>query len=126
MKLLLRREQKTSLLGLTTFVLSVRADFSEDERRNIERYRLGANVLYSRREVADPGSGLLGLLSRLAIHALNISVTVDDLVPGKRLEFGTIEEMAFVENQLKEACDHLKAAIGASAKFGGEEIVKLD
>jgi hypothetical protein len=126
MKLLLRREQKTGLLGITTFVLSVRAEFTRDEQRNIDKYRLGPNVLYSRLEVTEPGSGILGLLTRLAIHAMNISVTVDDLVHGKRLEFKTIEEMAFVENHLKEACEHLKAAIGASATFGGEEIVALD
>jgi hypothetical protein len=126
MKLLLRREQKTGLLGITTFVLNVRAEFTRDEQNNIYKYRLGPNVLYSRLEVADPGAGVLGLISRLAIHAMNISITVNDLVHGKRLEFKTIEEMAFVENHLKEACEHLKAAIGASANFGGEEIVELD
>lgn len=126
MKLLLRREQKTSLLGSTSFVLSARAEFTRDEQRNIEKYRLGPNVLYSRQEITDPGSGVLGILSRVAIHAMNISVTVNDLVHGKRLEFKTIEEMAFVENHLKDACEHLKAAIGASANFGGEEIVSLD
>ncbi len=126
MKLLLRREQKTSLLGLTTFVLSVRAEFSRDEQSNIDKYRLGPNVLYSRLEVTDPGSGVLGLVTRLAIHAVNISITVDDLVQGKRLEFKTIEEMAFVENHIKEASENLKAAIGASANFGGEEVVTLE
>src|SRR5262245_29107713 len=117
MKLLLRRGQKTSLWGTTTFVLSVRAEFSPDETHNIEKYRLGPNVLYSRLEVTDRGSGLLGLFSRLAIHAMNISVTVHDLFGGKRLEFKTIEEMAFAENQLREACEHLKAAITRSAGF---------
>jgi len=126
MKLLLRREQKTTLLGMTTFVLSVRAEFSPDERHNIDKYRLGPNVLYSRLEVSDRGSGVLGLVSRLAIHAMNISVSVGDLVSGKRLEFKTIEEMAFVENQLKTSCEHLKAAISASANFGGEEVVRLE
>lgn len=126
MKLLLRREQKTSIWGLTTFVLSVRADFTPDERDNIQKYRLGSNVLYSRQEVTDPGSGILGLVSRLAIHAMNISVTVAELLPGKRLEFKTIEEMAFVENELKAACEHLKSAIGASAGYGGEEIMTLE
>jgi hypothetical protein len=68
----------------------------------------------------------LGLISRQAIHGLNLSVTVHDLVPGKRLEFKRIEEMAFVEDQLRGACEHLKAAITASANFGGEEMVELD
>jgi hypothetical protein len=126
MKLLLRREQKTSLLGITTFVLSVRAEFSRDEQNNIYKYRLGPNVLYSRVEVTDRGSGVLGLVTRLAIHAVNISITVDDLVQGKRLEFKTIEEMAFVENHIKEASETLKAVIGASANFGGEDVVTLE
>lgn len=126
MKLLLRREQKTGLFGRTTFVLIVRAEFTHGEQHDIRKYRRGQDVLYTRLEVTDRGAGVLGLVSRLAIHAVNISVTVSDLVPGKRLEFMTIEEMAYAENRLKEACGHFQAAISASASYGRDEIVTLE
>jgi hypothetical protein len=34
--------------------------------------------------------------------------------------------MLFVEHTLREECKNLKAVIGASATFGGEEIVALE
>ena len=79
MKLLLRRDQRSSLMGKAVFVLDVRAELSAEERRSISTYKFGKAVLYSKQELVDRGSGLLGLASRLAFHAANISVTVDDL-----------------------------------------------
>lgn len=49
MKLLLRRDQKTGLLGRSiTFTLNVRADLSPEESANIKKYKLGDSVLYER------------------------------------------------------------------------------
>jgi hypothetical protein len=126
MKLLLRREQKSSFTGNISFILNVRADLSAEERDSITKYKLGRSVLYSRGEIADPGSGLLGLASRLAFKAMNISVSVDDLVGGKRVECKDIVEMLAVEDQLKDACRTFKAVLGAAATFGGEEVVALE
>lgn len=44
MKLLLRREQKTELLGIMTFMLNVCAEFTREEQRNIDKYRLAPNA----------------------------------------------------------------------------------
>lgn len=126
MKLLLRREQKSSLMGAMSFILNVRADLAEEERSHISKYKLGKTVLYTRQEIGDPGSGLLGLASRLAFKAMNISVSVDDLVGGKRVECKDIVEMLAVEDQLKDACRTFKAVLGAAATFGGEEVVALE
>lgn len=126
MKLLLRRDQKSGLMGGISFLLSVRADLSEEERSHIAKYKLGSSVLYTRGQITDPGSGLLGLASRLAFKAMNISVSVDDLVGGKRVECKDIVEMLAVEDQLKEACRTFKAVLGAAATFGGEEVVALE
>lgn len=75
MKLLLRRDQRSSLMGKAIFVLEVRAQLTDEERRSLSTYKFGKALLYSRDELADRGSGLLGLASRMAFHAMNISVT---------------------------------------------------
>lgn len=126
MRLLLRGDQKTSLMGAMSFILSVRAESTEAERNNTTKYRLGKTVLYTRDHIVDPGSGLLGLASRLAFKAMNLSVSVDDLANGKRIECKDIVEMLAVEDQLKEAFRTYKAVLEAAATFGGEEIVAVE
>ena len=127
MKLLLRRDQQTSgvIRSTITFSLGVRAEISDEELRNIQKYKLGDSVLYSRGELVDKGSGLLGLASRLAFKAMNISVSVNDLVSGKRVDCKDILEMLAVEEQIKEAAMTFKQVLDAAAHFGGEEVVEL-
>jgi hypothetical protein len=125
MKLLLRRDQKSGLMGGVTFQLDVRADLSDLEKRNISKYKLGKTVLYTRGELVDKGSGLLGLASRLAFKAMNISVSVNDLVDGKRVECKDIVEMLAVEGQIREAAVTFRQVLEAAAHFGGEEVVEL-
>ena len=88
MKLLLRRDQRAGMMGMGNmiFTLDVHAELTADESQHIAKYKLGKTTLYSRGEIIDRGSGLLGLASRLAFKAMNISVTVDDLAGGKRIE----------------------------------------
>src|SRR5579859_3658616 len=108
-------------MGGVTFQLDVRADLSDAEKRNISKYKLGKTVLYTRGELIDKGSGLLGLASRLAFKAMNISVTVNDLVDGKRVECKDIVEMLAVEGQIREAATTFNQVLDAAAHFGGEE-----
>src|ERR1700729_919005 len=105
MKLLLRRDQQTGgmMRNTITFSLTVRADITDEEIRNIQKYKLGETILYTRGEMSDPGKGLLGLASRAAFHLMNISVSVADLANGKRVECKNIMEMLSVEEQIKEA-----------------------
>jgi hypothetical protein len=127
MKLSLRRDQQTSGLmrNTITFSLTVRAEISAQERQNIQKYKLNDLILYSRGELVDKGSGLLGLASRMAFHAMNISVSVNDLASGKRVECKNIMEMLAVEEQIKEAAANFKAVLEAAAHFGGDEVIEL-
>ena len=127
MKLLLRRDQRAGMMGMgmPVFMLDVRAELTPQEQQHIGRYKLGKTVLYSRGELVDKGSGLLGLASRLAFKAMNISVSVDDLAGGKRIECKDIVEMIAVEDQIKEAATTFKAVLHTAANFGGEEVVQL-
>ena len=127
MKLLLRRNQKAAMMGMgsVTFSLEVRAELTAAERDNIGKYKLGKTELYSKGQIADRGSGLLGLASRLAFKAMNISVSVDDLTSGKRIDCKDILEMLAVEDQIKEAAQTFKAVLEAAAYFGGEEVIEI-
>jgi len=127
MKLLLRRDQQTSgmIRSTVTFSLSVRAELSNEERNNIQKYKLGDTVLYTRGEITDPGKGLLGLASRVAFKMMNISVSVADLANGKRVDCKDIMEMLAVEEQIKEAAATFKAVLDAASHFGGEEVIEL-
>ena len=127
MKVLLRRDQKSGMLGMgkIAFVLDVRAELTEEEKNNIKKYKLGETMLYERQKIGDPGSGLLGLASRMAFKMINLSVSVDDLSKGKQIECKDIVEMLAVEDQIKEAAQTFKAVLTAATHFGGEEVIDL-
>lgn len=125
MKLLLRRDQKSGLIGKVTFTLAVRAELSDEEKSNIKKYKLGDTMLYERDKIVDPGKGLLGLASRVAFKMMNISVSVDDLSGGKKVDCKDIVEMLAVEEQITEAAQTFKNVLEAAASFGGEKVIEL-
>ncbi len=125
MKLLLRRDQKSGLIGKITFTLAVRAELTDEEKSNIKKYKLGDTMLYERMTMTDKGSGLLGVASRLAFKAMNLTVSVDDLSGGKKIDCKDIVEMLAVEDQIKEAAQTFKSVLEAAATFGGEEVIEL-
>lgn len=125
MLLVIRRDQRKSFTGKPIFQLGVRAEIHPDELSAINHYGLGATVLYSKGGELVGGSGLLGLASRLAFKAMNISVSVSDLTHGKKIECKDILEMLAVEDQIKEAATTFKAVLNAAMYFGGEEAIEI-
>jgi hypothetical protein len=125
MKILLRRDQKSGLMGGIKFTLAIRAELTEAEKSNIQKYKLGDTMLYERAKIADPGSGLIGAASRLAFRMTNLSVSVNDLSRGKTIEFKDIVEMLAAEAQIREAAQTFKNVLDAAATFGGETVVDL-
>ena len=125
MKLLLRRDQKSGLLGKMTFTLDIRADLSDEEKANIGKYKLGDTMLYERMTMTDKGSGLLGVASRLAFKMMNLTVSVNDLHNGKRIDCKDIVEMIAVEDQIKEATHTFAQVLKTAANFGGEEVIEI-
>lgn len=125
MKLLLKRDQKSGMMGKITFLLSVRAELTPEERENIKKYKLGNTMLYEKMKTIDPGSGLLGAASRLALKAINLTISVNDLENGKQIECKDIVEMIAVEEQIKEAAQTFNSVLTAASTFGGEEILEL-
>ncbi len=68
---------------------------------------------------------LSGLGTILLHHALNITVSVNDLRNGKRIECKDIMEMLAAEAQIKEAAQTFGSVLRAASQFGGEEVVPL-
>jgi hypothetical protein len=112
------------MLGKVVFTLEVRANVTDEERGNINKYRLGDTMLYQSHEITG-GSGLLGMASRLAYKAITINVSVNDLANGKKIEVKDIVEMLAVEEQIKEAAQTFIAVLSAAAQFGGDEIIEI-
>ncbi len=56
---------------------------------------------------------------------MNLSITVQDLLGGKRVDCKDIVEMLAVEEQIKTACQTFKQVLDAAAHFGGEEVLEL-
>lgn len=124
MKLLLRRDQRSGMLGKQVFSLDVRADIGEEDQAAIRKYKLGETELYASHDIVG-GSGLLGIATKLAIKAVTIHVSVNDLVNGKRVECKDIVEMLSIEEQIKQAAQTFVAVLNAAKHFGGEEAIEL-
>jgi hypothetical protein len=126
MKLLLRRDQRSGMLGgKPIFTLDVRASLTPDELANIKKYKLSETELYSNDPLADRGSGMLGLASRVAHRAITTSVWVKDLENGKHIEAKDVVELLAIEGQIREAATTFKAVLDAASHFGGEEVIEL-
>lgn len=127
MKLLLKRDQKAGMMGMGSikFSLDARAELTDEEKGYIKKYKMGDTLLYTKNELLEKGSGMLGVASRLAFSMMNIKVSVDDLVKGKHIECKDILEMRAVEEQIKEASENFKAVLETAANFGGEEVIEM-
>jgi len=125
MKLLLRRDQKTNMIGKVIFIVAVRAELTEEEKVNIKKYKLGDTMLYERDKLIERGSGLIGLASRMAFKMINLTISVNDLEHGKQVECKDIVEMIAVEEQIKEAAHTFRNVLEAASTFGGEEVIEI-
>jgi hypothetical protein len=56
---------------------------------------------------------------------MTISVSVNDLSGGKKIDCKDIVEMLAVEDQIKEAAQTFKLVLDAASHFGGEEVLEL-
>lgn len=127
MKLLLRRSERSSAFaGNPIYILDVRADLSEEERAWITKFKFGRSMLYSRKGKpnVDP-STVTGFGAFLLHYALDITVSVNDLVNGKRIECKDIMEMLAAEAQIREAARNFSQVLQAASQFGGEEVIPL-
>lgn len=124
-KLVLRRNQRDGMLGKVVFTLDVRAELSADEKERIRKYKLGDTELYSSHVELDPGNGMLGFASRVAMKALSLKISVKDLEGGKRVEAKDVIELLAIEERIRDAAKTFKQVLDTASHFGGEEVVAL-
>jgi len=128
MKLRLNKSQRSSgvMSKKVIFSLGAQVDLSAQEAEYVKKYRMGSNIVYNKDrvnpEMHDYKSGK-GIMRNLSAMAMNINLTVNDLVNGRTIECKDITEMIDAEVSVKSACAGLKNLLDACAGFEGEEII---
>jgi len=128
MRLRLRRSQRMSGLMSKTavFSLEARVDISDEEIAHIKKYKMGQEVLYAKERIAGSSEAKLSSIARnLASAATALTVRIDDLVRGTKVECKDILEMMAVEEQIVSACQTFKSILASMAHFDGEEVIEL-
>jgi len=128
MKLRLNKSQRSTgvMSKKVLFSLGAQVDLTAQEADFIKKYKMGTEVLYNKDrvnpELQNYGSGK-GIIRNLSAIAMNINLTVNDLVKGKTIECKDISEILDAEASVKSACAGLKNLLEACAGFEGEEII---
>jgi len=128
MKLRLKKSQRSTgvMSKKVMFSLDAQVDLTAQETDYIRKYKMGKEVIYNKDrvnpEMHDYKSGK-GIMRNLSAIAMNINLTVDDLVKGRTIECKDISEILDAEASVKSACAGLKNLLEACSGFEGEEII---
>ena len=139
MKLLLRRTQRSGMLGgKVIFALDARIDPTAEEAELIRKYKLGGLTVYSSENARKFASaavensnrgGLMGFAkaaASLAAATLSLVCTVDSLARGQYIECKDLDELMGAEGAVREACSNVKSYLALAATFDGrEEVVEV-
>lgn len=144
MQLKLQRSQRSGgLTGSTIqFCLDVRADYTAEERTNINRYKLGGQVIYNSRaakrhfETAEAhldrsqegtvGNRVAGLARgafSMALANMQLSISIASLGRGHHIECKDLEELLESEDAIRNACKNLTRYLEVASTFDGSEVV---
>ncbi|HEY8948342.1 MAG TPA: hypothetical protein VIM56_05615 [Rhizomicrobium sp.] len=142
MQLKIQRSQRNGLTGKVLFCVDIRADYSPDERANINRYVLGGQVIYNsqnaRRHLENAGahlertqvggvgqraSGLARGALSLALARMSLNISIASLARGHHIECKDLGEMLEAEDTVRTACKDLTRYLDAAATFNGSETV---
>jgi len=122
MKLIIVRNQESKgmMSKKINFSITAKVELSEEEKANIQKYKLANIILYTNME--DRGSGVLGAISR---KAMGVEFTINDLAVGRKIESEDIIEIIGLEEQITTAAQNFKEILEASASFGNETVIEL-
>ena len=133
MKLLLRRDQKTGLMGKSKYTLYVRAQLTDIEAAIVRKNRLENELLlYFDRDAHKAGGfarnakdegGFMGLAMSLM---RDVSLTVGKLIEGASFTCDNVGQLLSVEDEATRSAMQLKRYINAAATFGGEQAIDID
>lgn len=130
MQLVLKREQSSKGLmsKSVVFVLNARVDLSEEEKFNVEKYKLGPQIIYnsetSRKHLeAGRNSGRAGKIARLALVSMSLNISIDSLQRGHEIPCNSLDEVLGAEEAIRDACDYLKTYLELAETFDGRQEV---
>lgn len=137
MQLHIKRSQRKGGVfgGKIYFALDVRAEYSAEERADINKYELGGELVYSSQaakrhfeaidQKLDAGGfrGFAGALGSLALAKLNLNITIASLAKGHHIECKDLGELAEAEEVLSNACKNLRGYLQMAQSFNGSEVV---
>jgi hypothetical protein len=144
MQLKLQRSQRTRGVTASTvfFCLDVRADYTPEEKSNINKFRLGPQVIYSSRaaqkhleaagahldrtQEGPTGNRMMGLVrgaTSLAMANMQLSISIASLGRGHHVECKDLEELLESEDTIRTACKNLTRFLEVASTFDGSELV---
>lgn len=132
----LRIQRKGGVFGgKIYFALDVRAEYSAEEKADINKYEIGGEVVYNSQaakrhldamgQKLDDGGfkGIAGAFGSLALAKMNLNITIASLARGHHIECKDLGELADAEQALYTACKNLRANLKLAASFDGSEVV---
>lgn len=132
MKLLIRRNQKTGLMGGAKYLLYVRAQVTDEEQQLIKKNNLAGELLVYYDKDANKATlmGAMkdagGLTGGLIRKMRDTALTVAKLIEGTEFKCENVGELLGVEGEVRQATLMLKNYLDIAAKFGGEEVLDMD
>lgn len=132
MKLLIRRNQKTGLMGGAKYLLYVRAQVTDEEQQLIRKNNLAGELLVYYDKDANKATlmGAMkdagGLTGGLIRKMRDTALTVAKLIEGTEFKCENVGELLGVEGEVRQATLMLKNYLDIAAKFGGEEVLDMD
>ena len=113
----------------TIFCLDVRAEYTPDEKDNINKHNLGGEVVYSSKEAQTQLQNLQNaqtaggaILSRVLL-GMNLNITIASLQKGHHIECKDLGELIDAENSVVQACKNVKGWLEVAKSFDGSEAV---
>ena len=144
MQLKIQRSQRAGgVMGNTVFFcLDVRADYSREEQGNIQKYKLGSQVIYNSQAarkhldhagahldrtqaggVGERASGLARGALSMAMAKMSLNISIASLGRGHHIECKDLEELLEGEDTVRNACKNVTRYLDAAATFNGSETV---
>ncbi len=144
MQLKIQRSQRMGgvFAGTVVFCLDVRADYSAEERDNINKYKLGGEVIYNsqaaRKHLEQAGTHLdraqsrdlkeqFGGLARgafsLALAKMSLNISIASLGRGHHIECKDLNELLEAEDTVRDACKNVTRFLQVAETFDGSEVV---
>ena len=115
MRLSIRRNQTSGVLGGVKFELQGKVQLTDAEMALVKKYKVEKEVLLKKEGLRIPFTG----------RVIVINLTIGSLINGQTFKCEDISEIMEYEKNLKESCSACKQYLEIMRTFGGEEIVEF-